>query len=55
MSGYYRFMNKHGQFLWCQTRANMMFDSRSGKPSYVVCMTFVIKYVNCYVYMIVSA
>ncbi|XP_065894666.1 hypoxia-inducible factor 1-alpha-like [Dysidea avara] len=42
VSGYYRMLNKCGQFIWCQTRAHMMFDSRSGKPSYIVCMNFII-------------
>ena len=35
ISGYYRMLNKYGGFIWCQTRAHMMFDSRTGKPSYI--------------------
>ena len=45
LSGYYRFMNQFGQFIWLQSRATLMFDSRTGKPSYIVCMNFVIRYV----------
>ena len=44
MSGYYRMITKHGQFVWLQTRATMMFDSHTGNPSYIVCMNFIIKY-----------
>ncbi|CAI8029661.1 Hypoxia-inducible factor 1-alpha [Geodia barretti] len=42
MSGYYRMITKHGQFVWLQTRATMMFDSHTGNPSYIVCMNFII-------------
>ena len=45
LSGYYRFMNKFGQYVWIQSRATMMFDSRTNKPSYIVCMNFIIRYV----------
>ena len=46
LSGYYRFLTKYGTYLWLQTRATVMHDSRTGKPSYIVCMNFVIKYVK---------
>ena len=29
LSGYYRFMNKFGQYVWIQSRATMMFDQCS--------------------------
>ena len=43
LSAYYRFQNKFGEYIWMQSRATMMFDSRTGRPSYIVCMNFVIK------------
>jgi hypothetical protein len=42
LSGYYRYMNKFGEYVWMQSRATMMFDTKSGLPSYIVCMNFVI-------------
>lgn len=47
LSGYYRYLNKYGSFVWVQSRATMMFDSRTGKPSYIVCMNYVIRYDDC--------
>lgn len=47
LSAYYRLQNKYGEYIWMQSRATMMFDSRTGRPSYIVCMNFVIKYVIC--------
>ena len=46
LSGYYRYMSRFGEYVWLQSRATLMFDSRTGKPSYIVCMNFVIKYVS---------
>jgi PAS domain S-box-containing protein len=43
LSGYYRYMNKFGEYVWMQSRATMMFDTKSGLPSYIVCMNFVIR------------
>ena len=43
LSSYYRFQNKFGEYIWMQSRGTMMFDSRTGRPSYIVCMNFVIK------------
>ena len=43
LSGYYRMITKHGDYVWLQTRATMMFDSHTGEPSYIVCMNFVIR------------
>lgn len=43
LSGYYRFLNKFGEFIWLQSRATMIFDSRTGKPSYIMSMNFVIR------------
>ncbi|XP_011403284.1 PREDICTED: hypoxia-inducible factor 1-alpha-like [Amphimedon queenslandica] len=42
LSGYYRYLTKYGTFVWVQSRATMMFDSRTGKPSYIVCMNYII-------------
>nr|QIA61843.1 hypoxia-inducible factor 1-alpha-like protein [Halichondria panicea] len=42
LSGYFRFLTKHGYYVWLQTRATVMYDSRTGKPSYIVCMNFLI-------------
>lgn len=42
LSGYYRMLTKHGDYVWLQTRATMMFDSHTGEPSYIVCMNFII-------------
>ena len=44
LSGYYRWLNKFGEYIWVQSRATMMFDSRTGKPSYVVCMSYIIRW-----------
>ena len=43
LSGYYRFLSQFGFYVWIQSRATLMFDSRTGKPSYIVCMNFVIR------------
>ena len=44
VTGYYRFLTHYGHYVWLQTRGTMMVDRRTGKPSYVVCMHFVIRY-----------
>ena len=43
MSGYYRFLSRFGEYIWLQTRATLMYDSRTGQPSYIVCMNFIIR------------
>ena len=43
LSGYYRYLTHHGTFIWMQSRATMMYDSRTGNPSYIVCVNFIIK------------
>ena len=43
LSGYYRYINKYGLHVWMQSRGIMMFDGRTGKPSYIVCMNYVIR------------
>ena len=42
LSGYYSFLSQFGCHVWIQSRAMLMFDSHTGKPSYIVCINFVI-------------
>lgn len=42
ISGYYRYLTHHGNFIWMQSRATLMYDSRSGDPSHIVCVNFII-------------
>ena len=42
-SGYYRFLNRFGEYIWIQSRAVVVFDSCSGKPSHMVCTSYVIR------------
>ena len=44
VTGYYRFLTHYGHYVWLQIRGMMMVDRRTGKPSYVVCMHFIIRY-----------
>ena len=42
LSGYYRFLNKFGEYVWMQSRGVIIYDKHSGYPSYVVCVNYVI-------------
>ena len=46
VTGYYRFLTKYGHYVWLQTKGAMVVDQRTGKPSHVVCIHFVIRYVS---------
>ena len=43
LSGYYRYLTRHGNFIWMQSHATMIHDNRTGDPSYIVCVNFIIK------------
>lgn len=45
LSGYFRFLTQFGLYVWVQTRGTLMHDSRTGKPTYIVCLNYIIRYV----------
>lgn len=51
LSGYYRFMTQFGYFVWVQTRASVMYDSRTGKPSYMVFLNYIIRFVRVFSFL----
>jgi PAS domain S-box-containing protein len=42
VSGYYRFVAKSGMYIWMQTRATLVCDSRTGRPQSLMCFNFII-------------
>ncbi|KAJ8308811.1 hypothetical protein KUTeg_013685 [Tegillarca granosa] len=42
MTGQYRFMAKHGGFVWVITQGTIIYNSRTQKPQCVVCVHFVV-------------
>lgn len=42
LSGYYRFMTQRGCYVWLQSRGSLMYDSRTGKPTHLVSLNYII-------------
>ena len=47
-TGMYRFLAKHGGYVWVQTQATVIYNTKTEKPEYVVCVNYVIRYVSDY-------
>ena len=45
VSRYYRFLAKNGDWVWLQTRATIIYNTKN-EPQYVVCMNYVIGWVH---------
>ena len=50
MSKYYRFMGKNGEWVWMQTKATIIYNTNN-VAQYVVCMNYVVGYVQCNHYL----
>jgi len=47
LNGYYCFLSQFSFYVWIQSRATLMFDSHTGKPSYIVCMNLSLGEIVC--------
>lgn len=45
VSKYYRFLVRTGGWVWLQTKANIVYDSKSCQPQFVLCTNYIISYV----------
>ena len=46
VTGYYRILTRYGTYVWLQTRGTMVMDRRTGKPSQLLCMHFIVELVT---------
>lgn len=50
---YYRFLAKHGGWVWVQSYATIVHNSRSSRPHCIVSVNYVLTWVSvCYLYVI---
>ena len=42
-TGMYRFLAKCGGYAWVQTQATIIYNAKTEKPEYVVCVNYVIR------------
>lgn len=42
VSGYYRVLLKDGGWIWMQTKANIVYQSSTGQPQYMICIHYII-------------
>ena len=47
VTSHYRFLAKRGGFLWAQTQATVIANSRSAQPEGIVCLHFVLRWGGC--------
>ena len=45
-TGQYRFMAKHGGYVWMVTQATIIYNNRTQRPQCVVCVHFVVRWVQ---------
>uniref|UniRef100_A0AAQ5XNR4 Hypoxia-inducible factor 1-alpha n=1 Tax=Amphiprion ocellaris TaxID=80972 RepID=A0AAQ5XNR4_AMPOC len=46
-TGQYRMLAKKGGFVWVETQATVIYNSKNSQPQCVVCVNFVLRYCNC--------
>lgn len=39
----YRFLAKRGGFVWAETQATVLYNSRTSQPEAVVCLNFILR------------
>ena len=39
----YRFLAKKGGFVWAETQATVLYNSRTSQPEAVVCLNFILR------------
>lgn len=43
-TGQYRMLAKRGGFVWVETQATVIYNSKNSQPQCVVCVNFVLRY-----------
>lgn len=42
-TGHYRFLANRGGFVWAETQATVLYNSKTSQPESVVCLNFVLR------------
>ncbi len=45
-TSHYRFLAKNGGFVWTETQATVLYNSKTSQPEAVVCLNFILRYLN---------
>lgn len=45
-TGQYRMLAKRGGFVWVETQATVIYNSKNSQPQCVVCVNFVLRYLS---------
>lgn len=45
-TSHYRFLAKCGGFVWAETQATILYNSKTSQPEAVVCLNFILRYLN---------
>lgn len=43
-TSYYRFLANRGGFVWAQTQATVLYNSKTAEPEAVVCLNFILRW-----------
>lgn len=45
-TSHYRFLANCGGFVWAETQATILYNSKTSQPEAVVCLNFILRYLN---------